>query len=115
MPVVKVSELQPDQVVANDVMNQGQLLLKKGVKLTAGIIKTLASRGVDKVFIADPNQVTSSGGAVAALPAFAKKAHQMVDDRFRLSASVAHHPVLIKTKEFCYRLTVDRMIKRGEV
>lgn len=115
MPVVKVSELQPDQVVGNDVMNQGQLLLKKGVKLTAGLIKTLASRGVDKVYIVDPTQTTSSGTNVVALPAFAQKAHQIVDKRFCLSASLAQHPVVMATKEYCYRLVIDQMIKRGDV
>lgn len=115
MLIVKVTELKPDQILSDDIKHEGQILLRKGAKLTASIIKTLISRGVEKVSIVEPKRKIGCNPNLSIPPAIAEKAHAMVDKRFIHNHTNAQHPMIINTKEFCYWLTIDHMLQRGEI
>ncbi len=56
MRVVRVGDLKPGAVVGRALMDdKGQILLQRGVALTAEYIQALRGRGYTKLFVADPD------------------------------------------------------------
>ncbi|MGE5561304.1 MAG: HD-GYP domain-containing protein [Chloroflexota bacterium] len=82
MRKIRISELQPDMVIAKPVYGaDGQLLLNVGVKIMPGYVRQLERLGIPAVYIADERM---SGVVV----------DDVVSDRTRLNATAAVRDVL---------------------
>jgi len=114
MPIVKTADLHSDLILGVDVLCDGQMLLKKGLKLTAGHIKILEHREVESVYVLGPGETSASLNDPNKEPLFIKKARAQLDRHFRHNAAVSH-PAMKRIKECAFRMIVDGMIKRGEV
>ncbi|MDH5232261.1 MAG: hypothetical protein OEZ58_16005 [Gammaproteobacteria bacterium] len=103
MTLLALSEIQEGMIVANDVEFRGQVIIRKGVRISADHLKKLKAWGIVEISV---NNHNSNSNEAISDKEFIELARKKVNSRF-IHADLNYAPM----KEI-YKLAVKRTAKR---